>query len=125
MKKIHNKRLISIVFIILFLIPGFIASASPDIGMDYARDLNLPGGGMDLRDYIVKIIRLAITFLGILATTIIMLGGFKWMVSGGSDEKIDEAKKVISSGVVGMVITLSAFMLVSWIVNTVSSDILS
>jgi hypothetical protein len=48
-------------------------------------------------------------FLGIIAVAIILFAGFKWMTAGGSDDKIGEARKLMTSGVVGLIIILSAW----------------
>jgi TRAP-type C4-dicarboxylate transport system permease small subunit len=48
-------------------------------------------------------------FLGIIAVGIILFAGFKWMTAGGSEEKTSEATKLMTSGVIGLIIILSAW----------------
>ena len=55
------------------------------------------------------LINIALTFLGILTTVIILFGGFKWMTSYGSSDKVDEAKKIIKAGAIGLIIVLTAY----------------
>ena len=50
-----------------------------------------------------SLINTAMIFLGLIAVCIILLGGFKWMTAGGGEEKITEAKKLMSAGVVGII----------------------
>ena len=66
-------------------------------------------GTRDLRGSIAGIINLVLGFLGVLTTIIILIGGFKWMTSQGSSDKVDEAKKMIGAGVVGLVVILAAY----------------
>jgi len=58
------------------------------------------------------------TFLGIIAVVVVLLGGFKWMVAGGNEDKIADAKKTIIAGLIGLVIIISAYAIVQIIVST-------
>lgn len=76
-------------------------------------------GEADLVDTIASIIRIALGFLGVIAVVIILLGGFKWMTAGGNDDKVGEAKKLIFSGIIGLVIIISAFAIASFVINSI------
>ncbi|HAU65789.1 MAG: hypothetical protein UT30_C0010G0009 [Candidatus Uhrbacteria bacterium GW2011_GWF2_39_13] len=75
-------------------------------------------GEADLVDTIGSIIRVALGFLGVIAVVIILLGGFKWMTAAGNDDKVKDAKKLIFSGIVGLVIVLSAYAIASFVINS-------
>ena len=60
-------------------------------------------------------------FLGIVAVVIVLLGGFKWMIAGGNDEKTNEAKKLIVSGIIGLAIILSAWAITSFVISRLVS----
>jgi len=66
---------------------------------------------------IARLIRTVMGILGILAVILILVGGFKYMTSGGNDEKIKSAKKLFSSAIIGLVIILSAFAIVQFILG--------
>jgi hypothetical protein len=74
-------------------------------------------GQADLTDTIAQIIRVALGFLGIIAVVIILMGGFKWMTAQGNDDKVTEAKKLIISGIIGLVIILSAYAIASFVIS--------
>ncbi len=78
-------------------------------------DLGL--GNRDPREIAASIIRVLLGFLGIIATLIILMGGFKWMTAGGSEDGIEEAKKMISAGVIGLIIILASWGLATFIIN--------
>ena len=86
-------------------------------GSDFAKTSGLGGSG-DLIGTISGIIRVALGFLGIIAVIIILLGGFKWMTAGGNDDKVKDAKKLIFSGIIGLVIVLSAFAIANFVITT-------
>ncbi len=89
--------------------------ANKDLGLDKAVDTGL--GNQDIRTTISKVIKTAMSLLGIVAVVIVLIGGFKWMTAGGNDEQVGEAKKWIFSGVIGLAIILSAYALASFIIN--------
>ncbi|MBI5728241.1 MAG: hypothetical protein HY984_00630, partial [Candidatus Magasanikbacteria bacterium] len=77
-------------------------------------------GGEDLRVTIAKIIRAALAFLGVVAVGIILYGGFVYMTSGGNEDKVGEARKIIVNGTIGLVIILSAFSIAQFILRQLS-----
>ncbi len=74
-------------------------------------------GNRDPRVIAAGIINVALGFLGIIAVVIVLMGGFKWMTAGGNDDKVGEAKKIISSGVVGLVIILASWGLAKFVLG--------
>ncbi|MDA3839498.1 MAG: hypothetical protein PF572_00260 [Patescibacteria group bacterium] len=76
-------------------------------------------GEKDPREMIVGFIRIALGFLGILAITIIMLAGFKWMVSGGNEDATATAKSMMFNGLMGLIIILASMSLASFVINSV------
>ena len=56
-----------------------------------------------------------LSLLGIVAVVIILLGGFKWMTAGGNDDKVEEAKKLILSGIIGLAIIMSAWAIARFV----------
>ena len=88
-------------------------------GGEFASAAGLGSG--NLVDTISQIIRVALGFLGVVAVVIILLGGFKWMASGGNDEKLKKAKQLIFSGIIGLVIVLSAYAIASFVITQIST----
>ncbi|MDD2758451.1 MAG: pilin [Patescibacteria group bacterium] len=86
-----------------------------DLGLSYGAATGL--SSTDVRTTVARIIRVAMGLLGIVAVVIILIGGFKWMTAGGNEEQVGEAKKWIFSGVIGLVIILSAYALASFIIT--------
>ncbi len=78
-------------------------------------ELNLPTG--DPRSTAARLIMVALGFLGIISVVIVLMGGFKYMVSGGSTEKADEARKHIISGIIGLAIILSAWAITTYVIT--------
>ncbi|MFH0873732.1 MAG: Ig-like domain-containing protein [Candidatus Komeilibacteria bacterium] len=101
---------------VIFLLPLLShAQASLDIPTSFG---NL--GSQDLKVTIGNVVQIVIGFLGILVILYMLYGGFLWMTSGGDEDKIDQAKKMIGAAVVGLLIVLAAFSITTFIVNSLT-----
>lgn len=74
---------------------------------------NLPAG--DLNAYVKYIITLAMYGGGILFFGILLLAGIKYLTAQGNPEKLLDAKKSISSALVGLLILFSSFIILKTI----------
>jgi multidrug transporter EmrE-like cation transporter len=101
--------------VVLFFILAPPVLAQLDTGLDYGTYTGL--GTQDIRVTIMRVVRVIIGLVGIIAIIIIIYGGYTWMTSGGNPEKIDKAKKILTNAVIGLVIILSAFAIVSFIIG--------
>ncbi len=99
-----------------FAITAFANSAKAiSVNFDVVSSTGL--GTTGLEDSIARVINIALGFLGLISVIIILLGGFKWMTSGGDGEKIKGAKKLIGAGVVGLAIVLAAYAIAQFAVS--------
>lgn len=86
-----------------------------DLGIEYPKSIGL--GTQDVRTTASQIIKVALGLLGVVAVVIILIGGFTWMTAGGNTEKVDEAKKWIFSGIIGLAIILSAYAIAFFVLK--------
>ncbi len=94
------------------------ANGTPDTnGEQFAEDAGLAGSGLDAYSTITSIIRWIMGFLGIIAVIVILIGGFKWMTAGGSEDKIGAAKKLLISGLIGLVIVIMAYAIANFVIT--------
>jgi len=85
-----------------------------------ASGANIIGSGpMDPRMIAAIIIRASLAFVGIFFVILIIYAGWLWMTAGGEEEKITRAKKLLSNGVIGLAIILSAYSITYFIFRTV------
>lgn len=66
---------------------------------------------------IARIIRIALSLIGIIFVILIIYAGFLWMTAGGKPDPIEKAKKIIKQGVIGLAIIFSAYSIASWILH--------
>lgn len=114
-----KKGLIFVCLLTIFslLVVPQLANAQLNVGLDTVSE-NIELGTQDIRVTVAKIINVAMGLLGIVAVVIILLGGFKWMTAGGNDENVKQAKKLIVSGIIGLVIILTAYAIAQFVLNS-------
>lgn len=67
------------------------------------------------REFIVNAVNFALSFLGVIAMTVIIYGGFLFITAGGNEEQSGKGKKAIQYSIIGILIIIASFA----IVNTV------
>jgi hypothetical protein len=103
------KKLIIFVVVIgaAFLVPH-LSLAAVDPGLSNVEgSINL--GSTSPLETATNIINILFGFLGFLAVCLILWAGFLWMTSGGNEEKITTAKKILRNGAIGLLIIFSAW----------------
>lgn len=66
---------------------------------------------------VASVIKILLGFLGMISVIIILWGGFKWMTAGGNEDGVTEAKKIITAGIIGLVIILAAYGIATFVIN--------
>ena len=74
-------------------------------------------GTTDIRITIARIIRVALGLLGIIAVLLVLYAGFIWMTAAGNPDRVTKAKQILSAAVIGLVIVITAFGIVSFIIR--------
>lgn len=99
-----------------YVMPALAQGGRLDLGIEYGSLTGL--GTREVRETVATLINVALGFLGIVAVVVIMAGGFFWMTSSGSEEKIEKAKGLILGGVVGLAIILSAYAIANFVIRS-------
>ncbi len=82
-------------------------------------------GAYELSDFTVLLINVSKWILGIsgsLALLAFILGGVLFLISAGSREKVDQAKKMLSGAVIGLAIVFFSYTIINFILNTIFKD---
>ncbi len=126
MKKIFNIFFgVAIAVMVIFLFVNTV-NAQMDIGDDPLGIGYIKGTGLGLADprmILAGIIKFALSLIGMITMLVIMLAGFKWMTSGGNDEKVGESKRMIVGAVMGLILILASFSIVQFLVGKFSGAI--
>src|SRR3990167_3965485 len=71
-------------------------------------------------DTVKIVLQIIFGVIGAVAFLMMTLGGFKYVTSQGNPDKVSEAKNTILYAVIGMVIALVAFSIVTFVVGRLS-----
>lgn len=116
------KKVTSLFFLLLFF--GIVAITIPqpsfaiDAGID-AVDGSIKLSGKNPINIATNIINIFLGLLSLIAVSFVLWGGFIWMTSNGSEEKISQAKKILRNGAIGLVIILSAWGITYFILTKI------
>ncbi len=82
---------------------------------------NMGLSATDPRLIVARLIQTALSFVGIILLVMILSGGFSFMISGGNEERRDSAKRTLFNAIMGVIVILSAYSIVAFVFNTLSS----
>lgn len=74
-----------------------------------------------LPERVGQIVGYILSFVGTIFFLLIIYGGFKWMTARGNEKEVNDAKELIYSSIIGIVIIFSAYILTSYIGGLLTS----
>lgn len=103
-------------------IEGNLACGTTDLSLDGGDcKSQLDGGTTRVNDIITDAINIFSIIVGIIAVIMIIVGGFKYITSGGDSGNITSAKNTIIYAVIGLVIVALAQFLVQFVLDKASN----
>ena len=126
MKKIQIYFLIIISFFLLTTIQATAAAGSALLLASQsvfaqAINLNVPGGtfqnlgGITIQDLISGLIRLVLVAAAIIFFFMLVIGGIRWILSGGDKAATESARGQITAALVGLVVVFAAWAIINLI----------
>jgi len=71
---------------------------------------------------IANIFSVAITFIGLAGFVMIIIGAFNYLLSGGNSKDTEKAKNTLTFAIIGLVVSLSAFIILNLIAQFTGID---
>lgn len=115
---------------LVFVVPA-VSSAQPDIVNNLCAGANLEvgtdcrtgsGDAMRQLNHIIKlIINVLSLIVGIVAVVMIIIGGLRYITSGGSDTGVTGAKNTILYAIIGLVIVAMAQVIIRFVLNKLTA----
>ena len=131
---LQNPRLIQVLSVVLLLVVGLSFSVMVNAKVDLTGALDKAGTGIygdenkptadTMITIIGKVIRVLLSFVGVILVMIIIYAGFLWMTAGGNEEQVKKAKAWLTNAVVGLVIALSAYAISAFVVGNLGGAVL-
>lgn len=119
-----NKKIFlffSFIFLAVFLFSVKFVLAGNILGVEEV-DSSIVLKATDPRTIAAQIINVLLGLLAIMAVSLVIYGGFVWMTSEGNEEKVSQAKRILKNGVIGLIIILAAWGIVTFIFRSLFPD---
>ncbi len=110
----------------------FAAPAFAQTDLDRCRQLNEQFGGLfswavnssycTINGLIIRVINIVLGLSGAFAVLFIVIGGFRYITAGGSEETTEKARKTLTNSVIGLTIILLAAMIVRITANFITGN---
>lgn len=75
-----------------------------------------------LSELALTIIQYLLTFAGIIAVGALIIGGYWYMTAAGNEEQAEKGRKTFIQAVVGIIVVVLAFTIVTVLVNFLTQD---
>lgn len=85
-------------------------------GDDMPRELIGPDG------VFTKISNTILYIVGIISVIMLIWGGVRYILSGGDNKKVTDAKNTILYAIIGLIISILAFAIVNFVLNAIGVD---
>jgi hypothetical protein len=73
-----------------------------------------------LTDFILELVKILLSFAGVIAVVMLVIGGYWYMAAGGNEEMSEKGKKTIINFVLGLVVVILAYTIVTVIASTLT-----
>ncbi|OGL36440.1 hypothetical protein A3F38_02120 [Candidatus Saccharibacteria bacterium RIFCSPHIGHO2_12_FULL_48_21] len=88
---------------------------SENVGKDQC--VSEAAGEDRVNELIRQVINIISAIVGVIAVVMIIIGGFRYITSGGQPDKVTSAKNTILYGLIGLVIVALAQVIVQFVLN--------
>jgi hypothetical protein len=79
-----------------------------------------PLGTTSVNEIIARAIELVLSLVGSISLLMFVWGGFTWMTSAGSNEKIKKGRDIIVWSVIGLAIVFTSYVLVKFVIMSIA-----
>ena len=69
-----------------------------------------------------QVTNIILYIVGIVAVIMLIIGGIKYVVSGGDSKKVTDAKNTVLYAIIGLVVCFLAFAIVNFVISSLPSD---
>lgn len=96
-------------------------ASTTDLWSGVSQNLDDSFKSKSLSGVISGLINVIMGALGVVVVIIILWGGFIWMTAGGEADKVEKAKKMIYSGIIGLIIILASYAIATFVLTALNS----
>ena len=91
-------------------------------GAEAARGNGMPSELVGTDGVFTKITNTVLYAVGIISVVMLILGGLRYVISGGDSKKVTDAKNTIMYALIGLIISILAYAIVNFVINAVGGE---
>jgi len=114
------KKLVFLLVLGLFILPSAVAAINlgGDLAAGAAREAGYDPGTTEttLAETLGTVIKTALSLVGVVFLSLMVYAGYLWMTARGEESQVEKAQKMIRSAVIGLIITVAAHSITSFVV---------
>lgn len=95
---------------------------SSDAFTEFKKKTGYKDNTQTLPQVVGSIVKQLMGLLGVLFAIYLIYGGVEWLIAGGNAQRLEKAKNIIINGIIGLIVTLSAYAISYFIVDVVLSS---
>jgi hypothetical protein len=80
-------------------------------------DITPSGGGGDLAGSLETVVNILLFIIGAVSVIMLVIGGFRYVLSGGDQNAVTSAKNTILYAIIGVVVALLAYAIVNFVLD--------
>jgi hypothetical protein len=121
--QIKNKISLAALAIPVYADTSLTSSANDDTINIVAKGSGDKLAGLTVGSIISGAISLVMILVSVVFFFILVMGGLKWVTSGGDEKKVGEARSQITNGLIGLAIVFAAFAIMKLIGSVFNIDV--
>ncbi len=78
-------------------------------------------GARSVNELILRVINVLLAIAAVIAVLYLVIGGYRYVTSAGSEKAAGEARKIITNAIIGLIVIILAYAIVSIVNNVVNN----
>ena len=91
-------------------------------GAEAARASGMPADLIGADGVFTKITNTILYAVGIISVIMLILGGIRYVVSGGDSKKVTDAKNTIMYAIIGLIVAILSYAIVNFVISAVGGQ---
>ena len=118
------KLILSVLVVGVIALTGFssVSALTLQEGAEAARCDGCPADLFGDTGVFKQVTNTILYIVGIIAVIMLIIGGIKYVVSGGDSKKVTDAKNTVLYAIIGLVIAFLAFAIVNFVISALPSS---
>lgn len=107
---------------VVLTMPTFAADLNIQSGVAAAHGDGQPTSLFGMSGIFTEIVNIMLYIVGAISVIMLVIGGLRYVISGGSDSAVTGAKNTILYAIIGIVVAMLAYAIVNFVIGSIAGD---